>query len=226
MYTYSVGAFQARSEKCSCTILHSVSCVSLADSSLYSASVPVRQPRKEYLTKHSSPAGDFESTPGESRSGPNLLPAADLAAEIERLREQVRQEQDRHIRALADLRNYRRHQENEGKKIAESGKRELMLPLLDIVDDLERSLERAEEGGELLAEGIRLIHRKLLTLLESQGVRPFDSKGKIFTPELHEAVAVKKDRRAKPGTIIDELRRGYLWHDELLRPAQVRVAER
>ena len=164
-------------------------------------------------------------TPGEPRSGPNLLPAADLAAEIERLKEQLGQEHDKLIRALADFTNYRRRQESEGKKLAESGKRELMLPLLDIVDDLERSLEGAKEGEEPLAEGVRLIHRKLLALLEKQGVRPFESKGKMFTPDLHEAVAVKKDRRVKPGTIVEELRRGYLWQNELLRPAQVRVAE-
>ena len=177
------------------------------------------------MTKRSPPNGDSELTPGEPRRGPNLLPAADLVAEIERLKEQLRQEHDKHIRTLADFTNYRRRQESEGKRLAESGKRELMLPLLDIVDDLERSLERAEERGEPLAEGVRLIHRKLLTLLETQGVRPFDSKGKMFTPDLHDAVAVKKDRRVKPGTIVEELRRGYLWQNELLRPAQVRVAE-
>ena len=67
--------------------------------------------------------------------------------------------------------------------------------------------------------------RKLLALLEAQGIRPMETKGKMFTPELHEAVAVKKEKRLKPGTIVDEVRKGYLWHDELLRPAQVRVAE-
>jgi molecular chaperone GrpE len=154
-----------------------------------------------------------------------LLPAADLAAEIERVKELLGQEHDKHLRTLADFTNYRRRQESEGKKLAESGKREVILPLLDIVDDVERSLEQSEEGGEPLAEGVRLIHRKLLVLLEAQGVRPFDSKGKIFTPELHEAVAVKKDRRVKPGTIVEEFRRGYLWRNELLRPAQVQVAE-
>ncbi len=178
------------------------------------------------MAKRSSLDGNNELTPGELRTGPNLLPAADLAAEIDRLKEQLGQEHDKHIRILADFTNYRRRQESEGKKAAESGKREIVLPLLDIVDDLERSLERADQGGEALAEGVKLIHRKLLALLEAQGVRPFESKGKMFTPELHEAVAVKKDRKVKPGTIVDELRRGYLWHDELLRPAQVRVAER
>jgi molecular chaperone GrpE len=72
--------------------------------------------------------------------------------------------------------------------------------------------------------GVRIIYHKLLALLENQGVRPFDSVGKLFTPDLHEAVAVTKDEDVEPGTIIEDLRRGYLWNNELLRPAQVRVA--
>ena len=175
------------------------------------------------MKKRSVTDGDDALTTGEARTGPNLLPAADLAAEVERLQEQLRQERDKHLRALADFTNYRRRVEGEGKKSAESGKREIMLPLLDIVDDLERSLERVEKKEGPLAEGVRLIHRKLLALLDTQGVRPFESIGKMFTPELHEAVATSKAGKVKPGTIVAELRRGYLWRNELLRPAQVRV---
>jgi molecular chaperone GrpE (heat shock protein) len=57
------------------------------------------------------------------------------------------------------------------------------------------------------------------------GVRPFYSVGMQFTPDLHRAVAVTKRARAEPGTIVEVLRQGYLWKDELLRPAQVQVAE-
>lgn len=177
------------------------------------------------MTRRSSHTGADPFSSGGTQTGPNLLPAADLTAEIERLKEQLTQDRDRHLRTLADFKNYKRHAENEGKRLADSGKREIMLPLLDIVDDLERSLDRAEEEEGPLAEGIRLIHRKLLALLEAQGVRPFESNGKMFTPELHEAVATSKARKVAPGTIVAEFRRGYLWQDKLLRPAQVRVAE-
>ena len=177
------------------------------------------------MTKRSLSDGDDSFSSEEPPRGPNLLPAADLAAEIDRLQEQLRQERDKHLRTLADFTNYRRRTEGEGKKQADSGKREIMLPLLDVVDDLERSLERADKQKGTLSEGVRLIHRKLLALLDAQGVRPFESKGEMFTPERHDAVAVSKTRSVKPGTIVAELRRGYLWHNELLRPAQVRVAE-
>jgi molecular chaperone GrpE len=74
-------------------------------------------------------------------------------------------------------------------------------------------------------DGVQIIHQKLLALLEREGVRAVSSIGKKFDPELHEAVAVATHTAVERGTIIDELRRGYLWKNELLRPAQVRVAE-
>jgi molecular chaperone GrpE len=159
--------------------------------------------------------------PGPHR---NLLQAADLSGEIEELREQLRQERDRHLRTLADFKNYRRRVEGESNKSAEKGKREIILPLLTIIDDLERSLQWANGGERPLADGVGIILQKLLALLATEGVRPFESMGTPFTPELHEAVAVAERPDVESGTIVEELRRGYLWKDELLRAAQVRVA--
>jgi len=175
------------------------------------------------MSKHAIPVTIKPHETGASQ--PGLLPAADLAAEVGRLKEQLSEERERTVRALADFKNYKRRQEIEGKKQADSGKREIILPLLDIVDDIERSLVRAEQEGGALAEGLNLIYRKVLALLESQDIRPIETQGNLFTPEFHEAVAVKKDRHLKPGTIVRELRKGYLWHGELLRPAQVSVSE-
>ena len=93
------------------------------------------------------------------------------------------------------------------------------------MDDLERSLEWVGDVGQPFSDGVRLSYQKLLALLKDQGVRPFESVVKSFTPELHDAVAVSRDARVEPGTIVKELRRGYLWNDELLRPAQVLVAD-
>jgi molecular chaperone GrpE len=72
---------------------------------------------------------------------------------------------------------------------------------------------------------VQIIHQKFLSLLEAQGVFPFESVGKPFNHDLHEAVAMTKRAASESGIVVDELRRGYLWNDELLRPAQVRVAE-
>jgi molecular chaperone GrpE len=155
----------------------------------------------------------------------HLLPQADLAGEIEGLREDLRNERDRHLRTLADFKNYRRRVERDGNKIAEDGNREVFRSLLNIVDDLDNAVRWSSHGEQALVKGVPIIHKKLVALLEAHGVRPFDSAGMQFTPDLHQAVAVTKLANAEPGTIVEVLRRGYLWKDELLRPAQVQVAE-
>jgi molecular chaperone GrpE len=154
----------------------------------------------------------------------NLLPPADLEGDIERLQESLRIERDRTLRTLADFKNYRRRIERDGNKLAEEGKRGIILPLLDIIDDLEKALKSANDAEQPAMKGVRIIHQKFLALLETHGVLPFESAGLPFNHNLHEAVAMAKQRGIESGTIVDELRRGYLWNNELLRVAQVRVA--
>ena len=154
----------------------------------------------------------------------NLLPPADLAAEIQRLQEELILERDRNLRTLADFKNYRRRIERDGNKIAEEGKRGMMLPLLDIIDDMEKALQCANDAEQPLVKGVQIIYQKLLVLLKTYRVLPFKSVGTPFNHDLHEAVAMAKHKGSEPGTVIDELRRGYLWNNELLRAAQVRVA--
>jgi Molecular chaperone GrpE (heat shock protein) len=154
----------------------------------------------------------------------NLLPPADWAAEIQRLQEQLINERDRNLRTLADFKNYRRRIERDGNKIAEESKRRMMLPLLDIIDDMEKALQCANDTEQPFVKGLQIIYQKLLALLETYGVFPFESVGTPFNHDLHEAVAMAKHKGSEPGTVIDELRRGYLWNNELLRAAQVRVA--
>jgi molecular chaperone GrpE len=154
----------------------------------------------------------------------NLLPPADLAGEIERLQEELINERDRNLRTLADFKNYRRRVERDGSKLAEEGKRGIILPLLDIIDDIEKALQWASDEEQPVVKGVRIIHQKFLALLETHGVLPFESVGTPFDHNLHEAVAMAKHEGSEPGTVVDELRRGYLWNNELLRHAQVRVA--
>jgi molecular chaperone GrpE len=155
----------------------------------------------------------------------NLLPPTDLAAEIRRLQEDLLSERDRTLRTMADFKNYRRRVERDSSKLAEEGKREIMLPLLDIIDDMEKALQSAKDAKQPSVKGVRLIHKKILALLETHGVLPFESIGTPFDHNMHEAVAMAKHEGSEPGTVVDELRRGYLWNNELLRHAQVRVAE-
>jgi molecular chaperone GrpE len=153
----------------------------------------------------------------------NVLPPADLAGEVERLQDVVRMERDRNLRTLADFNNYRRRNERDGQKLAEEGKRRIILPLLEIVDDMENAVQWATDEEQSIVKGVQIIHKKLLALLFANGVTPFESVGTPFDHDVHEAVAIASHEDLEPGTVVDQLRRGYLWHNELLRAAQVRV---
>jgi Molecular chaperone GrpE (heat shock protein) len=154
----------------------------------------------------------------------NLLPPADWAIEIEKLQDELANERDRNLRTLADFKNFRRRIERDGSKVAEEGKRGIMLALLDIIDDMEKALQFANDSKLPSVKGLQIIHQKSLALLKTHGVLPFESVGTPFDHNLHEAVAMAEHEGNDPGTVVDELRRGYLWNNELLRPAQVRVA--
>ncbi len=154
----------------------------------------------------------------------NLLPPADLRGEIDRLQESLREERDRNLRTLADFKNYRRRLERDNGKLADESKREIILKLLDIIDDLEKAMKWAGDDEHSFVQGVQNIHRKFLAMLEGQGVTPFASVGSPFDHNLHEAVAIAPHNGREAGIVIDELRPGYRWKSELLRPAQVRVA--
>ncbi len=154
----------------------------------------------------------------------SLLLPANLPGEIDKLRDDLRIERDRNLRTLADFKNYRRRIERDGNKVAEEAQRKIILPLLDIVDDMEKALEWANGEEQSVVKGVQIIHKKLLALLETHGILPFVSAGTAFNHELHEAVAIAEHEDCEPGTVVDELRCGYLWNNALLRPAQVRVA--
>ncbi|MGD1045148.1 MAG: nucleotide exchange factor GrpE [Bacteroidota bacterium] len=160
----------------------------------------------------------------ENENEQNLLPPADWAIEVQELQEELLHERDRNLRTLADFKNYRRRIERDGNKIAEESKRGMLLPMLDIVDDIEKALKSAHDAKQPFVKGVHIIHQKFLALLATHGVLPFESVGTSFDHNLHEAVAMVKHEHSEPGIVVDELRRGYLWNNELLRPAQVRVA--
>ena len=129
------------------------------------------------------------------------------------------------MRTLADFENYRKRVERERAKVTQAGKREIILSMLEAVDGFDRALPYLEDASPALAEGVWAIHRKLLGHLEAHGVTPFESQGRTFDPAMHEAVGVVEGSQFAPGTVAEELQRGYRWDNELLRPARVRVAQ-
>ena len=145
--------------------------------------------------------------------------------EFTELREELRREHEISIRNLADFANYHRRTKRERTQAVQAGKRELIGELLSVVDDFERALAFTQPEPQSISEGMQAIYRRLTNLLTAQGVTAFASLGKQFDPTQHEAIGVVKHTGKESGVIVEELRRGYRWSDELLRPAQVCVAK-
>jgi molecular chaperone GrpE len=142
---------------------------------------------------------------------------------IARLETEAGLKHELYLRTLADFTNYRRRAERELKNATLDGKREVLLSVLSIMDDFDRAIEHIGEASEPVAEGLRAIHRSLEVMLWAYGVIPFESVGQDFDPTVHDAVAVVDDAAGLPGTVFDEISRGYRWENRLLRPARVRV---
>jgi molecular chaperone GrpE len=169
-------------------------------------------------------SGRHRDSAAKTPSTEERVPATAEADEIEELRTELRRKDDLYLRALADFDNYRKRIERDQANSIRSGKREVLLALLETMDSFDRALEHMAEDPERVLAGLQAIHRRLLAQLEAQGVKPFNSRGELFDPRLHEAVASVDTEGLESGRIAEETQRGYRWGDELLRPARVKVA--
>jgi len=125
-------------------------------------------------------------------------------------------------RTQADFVNYKRRNEQERQEFGKFANSQLILSLLPVLDDLERAFESATPQVARLkwVEGIRLIDRKLRAALEAHGVSQIKALGEPFDPNLHEAAMHSK---GEEGIVVQELQKGYMLHDRVIRPSRVVV---
>ena len=153
---------------------------------------------------------------------PDAAATGETAGELERAERALEDERQRTLRLRADFENYRRRAQGEQEMARQVGARAALLPLLPVVDAIERALE-AGSTDPMFYEGVVSTERLLLAALREAGAEPFESVGRPFDPRLHEAVATTGSDRAEPGTVVRETLRGWRLGEELLRPAQVVV---
>lgn len=177
------------------------------------APVRPREPELDQQDQQSEHDGDAPA--------PALL-AAQLA-EAERERDQFRAMAQR---AQADLANYKRRAAEDRQQSLINSKADILRKFLGVVDDFSRAIEMlpadADPGWR---EGLSLVQRNLVSVLESEGVSKIDSAGEPFDPRLHEALAYQEIPDTPDGAIAAVMREGYRLDDRLLRPAQVIVAK-
>lgn len=151
---------------------------------------------------------------------------AELQQQLDETRRQADEYLDGWQRARAEFANYKKRVERDQSQTYQNAAGSIIKRYLVIVDDLERALKNrpAEGEGAKWAEGIELIYRKMLALLESEGVTLMETEGEIFDPNLHEAILTEDSDQYESGQITEVLQQGYLLGDRVLRPAMVRVA--
>ena len=156
---------------------------------------------------------------GEAEVGPPAV----QDDEVEHLRRALAEERDRHLRLRADFDNVRRRASREMETARRDGQRAALLPLLPVLDSLERALAAGSTDPKFY-DGVAATQRLFVKALRDAGADPIESVGAPFDPRLHEAVASVPSDDVEPGTVVGEIRRGWRLGDELLRPAQVAVA--
>ncbi len=141
------------------------------------------------------------------------------------LENQVAELKDRFLRKAAEFENYKRRTENDQLNLIKYAAESFIIKLLPVIDDFERSLEHIDSANEALKEGLRLVYDKLMKVLDDQGVKKIDAVGKPFDVHFHEALMQRKDDKAKPHTVLEELEKGYLYKDRVIRHTKVVVSE-
>jgi molecular chaperone GrpE len=145
--------------------------------------------------------------------------------EIAQLKNQVEELKDKFLRSLAELDNVRKRVEKEREEYYQFALTDLLREILFVIDNFERALRtpESETDGKTFKEGVELIYRMLLNLLRKYGVTPIELQDKSFDPSIHHALALEESDEVSEPEIKEEMQKGYLIHNRLLRPTMVKV---
>ncbi len=154
-------------------------------------------------------------------------PVEEVRARLQKAETDVREYLELLQRVQADFANHRRRVEEEREEQARMANASLIERLLPVIDDFGRALEAVPEGqsGQDWVKGVVLIQKKLLSILEQEGLVRVGAEGGEFDPRMHEAVMVEESDDLDEGRVVRVLQDGYRWNDRLLRPARVVVAK-
>jgi len=154
-------------------------------------------------------------------------PLKEMETKIKSLEEEAKETYDRFLRVSAEFENYKKRSAREMSEFKKFANESLMKELLLIVDNMERAINSSKDEGTSnngLVEGINITLKELLKILKKFGVKPVKSPGKPFDPNFHQAVMQEETDKHPHNTVINELQKGYIINERLLRPAMVVVS--
>ncbi|MBI4209131.1 MAG: nucleotide exchange factor GrpE [Deltaproteobacteria bacterium] len=149
-----------------------------------------------------------------------------LEQKLQRAEQELQESKNRLLYLQAEFENYRKRMVREKAEFLNYGTEQILKELLPLLDDLERTLEHAKSHSDLsgLVQGVELVVKKFHSIFENMGVRPISTVGQKFDPLNHEAIGKEERADIEPGTVIQEVERGYRLKDRLLRAARVTIA--
>jgi molecular chaperone GrpE len=155
-------------------------------------------------------------------------PIKELEAKLEAKEKEAGETYDRLLRVSAEFDNYKKRSSREMEEFRKFANQSLIKEMLSVVDNLELAINSTNGHKAIdkdLLQGLEMTHREILKVFEKFNVKPIDAKGQPFDPTFHEAVMQEETNDSPKNSVINELQRGYMIHDRLLRPSMVVVAK-
>ena len=144
---------------------------------------------------------------------------------VEKLEEKVEELEDMRVRQLAEFENFRKRSEKEKSQMFEVGAKSVIEKILPVMDNFERGLQGVpeEEKDAPFVKGVEMVYKQMLTAFEEMGVKPIEAVGKEFDPNLHNAVMAVDDDSLESGTVAEEMQKGYMYKESVVRHSMVKV---
>ena len=162
-----------------------------------------------------------EAESGGLTEEPQEEETVEAEAETETEAETGNEWKDRYTRQLAEFDNFRKRSEKEKSQMFDMGAKVIAEKILPTIDNFERGLKDAPDGA--FSEGMEMVYKQLLKNLEDAGVKAIECVGKQFDPNIHNAVMHEEDDSGEENIVTEELQKGYMYKDSLLRPSMVKV---
>jgi molecular chaperone GrpE len=147
---------------------------------------------------------------------------------VNKLLDEINELKNKHLRLLADFENYKKRTSKEYMELRQTAGKDVIISLLDTLDDCDRAEAQLQNSDNLdnIKEGIQLVFNKLRNTITSKGLTTFDSKGKLFDVAQHEAITeIPAPNPKQVDHVIDEIQKGYMLNDKLIRFAKVVVGK-
>lgn len=143
------------------------------------------------------------------------------------LKARIEELEDKVVRQMAEFENYRKRTEKEKTAMFEVGAKSVVEKMLPVVDNFERGLAAIPENEKEspFADGMNMIYKQLMTELEGIGVKPIEAVGKEFDPDFHNAVMQVENDELESGTVAQELQKGYMYRETVVRHSMVAVVQ-